>query len=64
MPTRKQLSEMWEAEFEFPEIRRDDDPAKVQAKHHTEPFTGEYIGSIAFNPETGDLKITPSPKDK
>jgi hypothetical protein len=26
MPTKKQLSRMWEAEFEFPQIRREDDP--------------------------------------
>ena len=29
MPTKKQLHQLWESEFEFPETRREDDPMYV-----------------------------------
>ena len=60
MPTREQLSIIWEAEMEFPEIRRDDDPMKPPTSSFSrKPFTGQVIGTIAVNPETGELRITP-----
>ena len=64
MPTREQLFQIWESEMEFPEIRRDDDPMKVEPKSFTGPFVGEEIGIIGVNLKTGDLRIIPTEGDK
>lgn len=63
MPTTKQLEEMWAAEFMFPWMRRDDDPMKEWPKEKLPKFTGEIIGEIKVDPETGDLKIIPIDKE-
>lgn len=70
MPTRRQLSRMREVEFEFPQTRREDDPAYVKpeikprpmshkqkdAKWHPETQSGTYSDKIHW----GELKINKS----
>jgi hypothetical protein len=52
MPTKKQLSESMESQFEFPQTRREDDPAYVNPADNNQPkeqpytMEKEYVVSI------------------
>ncbi len=64
MPTKKQLSERWASERQFG--NPSDDGYNVRGSSmagkgndpFSKPFTGETVGTIQYNPETNDLKLT------
>lgn len=57
MPTRKQLSQIWESQMEFPATRRTDDPMYVPPKEITQLITGTppyfKVGDYAINYDSG-----------
>jgi len=63
MPTTAQLDLLLESELEFGLNRNEYNVrgSSMAGRGTTGPteFTGEVIGTIAYDPESGDLKITP-----
>ena len=79
MPTKRQLSLLREAEFEFGNLGTNDEGYNVRGSNMAStgkdpflgPFKGERIGRIEVDPITKELKIIPdsdpeqeTPKEK
>ena len=65
MPTKKQLSQLWESEFEYRIGNnegynvRGSNMSGTGKDPFAEPFKGERIGIIQVDPVTKELKIIP-----
>ncbi len=66
--TKEQLALLWETQFEFglPNgyDRGSEHTGHIPTSSPRLPFTGEAIGTIGYNPETGDLRVTPYGDDE
>ncbi len=57
MPTRKQLRKMRESDFEFG-LNLENNCAQNLSSSQTQETNGTVIGTIAYDPEKKDLKVT------